>query len=506
MINLPELGIGSRDPTSSPIVDEVKACIASEHLSFHMPGHKGGRGAPPLALDLIGSKTFWADVSEVGDFDYLHDPHGNLLRSMRLTSEIFGADHSFFLINGSTAGNIAALLTTVQDGDQIVISRASHRSVFAGITLAGASPVYLMPEYCPSVDSYLGFQPAVLREILQTATGVKAIHLTRPNYYGWCFELSPFVEVAYSRQVPLIIDEAHGSHFAFHPSFPTTSLSQKVDIAVQSIHKTLGSLTQSSIMHLNSRCIQASRLQETLSMIQSSSPSALLLLSLDAAIARMAAEGIALMERAIGFSDKARKRINTIDGLYCYGDELIGLCGLSDFDPTKLVIDFSGLGITGFDAARRLKLDHRIGVELADFRRIVCSVTLADTDEDVSHLVGSLCTIAGDCRGRFDRPAGVATQTSIPHLPRMVLTPRQARRCAERDVAFDKAVGAISAEYVIPYPPGIPILVPGEAIDLELLEYLRALGAAGIRLAGVTDKTMRTLRVINEIARKMPDA
>ena len=481
---------------SSPLADELRDRWTAEAYSFHMPGHKGGHGIHTLARQLLGHVAFRADVSETGGFDYLHAPAGKLRKSQELAARIFGADFTYFLINGSTVGNIVALLATAGDRDKVLLSRASHRSVFTGLVMSGAVPIYIEPVYNPTLDGYFGMDATLAEDLMSAEPNIKAIHVTRPNYYGLCFDLRPFVEAARGRGVPLIVDEAHGAHFAFHPSLPPAAMVEGADLAIQSSHKTLGSLTQSSLLHLRGKLVDRCRLEQALQMTQSSSPSALLLLSLDIACMQMASEGHLLMDRVVQLAESARNRINAIDGLYCYGREIVGTFGIADYDPTKLVVDLSNLGITGLQAAQWLRENRKVGIELSDSRRIVCSVTLGDSEESIEYLTDALHALA---RAQTDAPRRVphnSYSTRLPDLPYVAMTPRQAFLSAARVVPFHEAIGEVSAEFIAPYPPCIPILIPGEIFSLELSEYLVGLARTGCKLVGLADPSMSTFRIV----------
>ena len=483
------VGIPGVEPA---LARELRSAWAGETHSFHMPAHKGGRGAPPLARELLGTAAFIADLSELGGFDYLHAPTGGLLEAQQRAADVFGADRSWFLVNGATVGNLAAVYAAVPDGGKVLLARGSHRSVYAGLVLAGAVPVYLPPVRNGRLDGLFGIDPADARRALAAHPDICAIHITSPNYYGFCVPVAEIAELAHEHGIPLIVDEAHGTHFGFHPDFPRSALADDADLVIHSPHKTLGSLTQSSLLHVRGERVDSGRLAAALQMLQSSSPSALLLVSLDLACAAMADSGFARWSVALDLAAEGRRRLNKIDRIEVYGPELAGEPGIVETDPIKLVVDVAGLGLTGFEAAAWLRAHRSLNPEFADLRRLVCSVTVADDEGAVDALVDGFSALADSVApGR----AATAIASEWPSgVPEMVLSPRIASQDAGLAVPLADASGMIATEMVMPYPPGIPLLVPGERITPAVLTALAQLGDAGCRLVGMSDPTGATLR------------
>jgi arginine/lysine/ornithine decarboxylase len=478
----------------SSLAEDVRRCWATEAHSFHMPGHKGGLGAHPLASELIGTAAIRADLSELSGFGYLHSAAGSVAQAQRNAAQLFGAKQSYFLVNGATVGNLAAILATVQEGESLLMFRGSHRSVYAGLTLSGATPVYIDALADASLDLLTVGDFAIADAVLRREHNIRAIHVTRPNYYGFCCDLEPYVALARAHGIPLIVDEAHGTHFAFHRAFPRSALACGADIVIQSPHKTLSSLTQSSLLHVNSERVDTQWLTQTLGMLQSSSPSTLLLLSLDIALAQMVESGDHLLSLVIDLAGRARRAINSLSGLHCYGDELIGRVGIAAFDPTKLVVDVSALGITGFAAQTWLIQHYKINPEFADLRRLVFSITIGDSEQSVASLLTALTDLCESISAVHSHRR--ETVTTAIRRPTMVMTPHQANR--RRSIKMDRceAIEHVSAEFVIPYPPGIPLLVPGEVIDEPALRLIETLIHVGCKIVGTEDEAIRCLRVL----------
>ncbi|MCU1449903.1 MAG: Arginine decarboxylase [Acidimicrobiales bacterium] len=482
--------------TEPALAAELRRAWAGEHRSYHMPGHKSGRGASALAHELLGSAAFEADLSEVGGFDYLHAPTGALAEAQRRAAELFGADRTWFLVNGSTVGNMAAICATVKDGDEIVVARSSHRSVSAGLTFSGATPVYLAPVLNRRLDAFWGVDPEDVRRAFESHPKIRAVHITSPDYYGFSSGVAEIAAIAHEHGVPLIVDEAHGTHFAFNDAFAPSALASGADLVVQSAHKTLGSLTQSSLLHSRGDLVSAEGVAVLLQTLQSSSPSALLLISLDLACAAMADEGRVQLTETVRLAALARQRIASISGLDLYGAEIVDQGAVTHIDPTKLVVDVYQHGVSGFAAAAWLREHRRINPEFADLRRMVFSITNGDDETSVEILVESLTAMATCLQTERGVPAVSSAWSG--ELPEVVLTPRRASQSACMPVPVAEALGRVAAEVAIPYPPGIPLLAPGERITPEVVEALHHLARVSCRIVGPADPTMATLRCVVE--------
>lgn len=465
-----------------PLVDALRRSQQAERHSFHMPGHKGATGD----LDaVLGVGITGADVSEMdGWFPYLHAPTGPLVDAQQLAAERWGADVTFFLINGTTIGNVAAILSCVGDGDAIMVCRGSHRSVYAALSLSGATPVYLPPARHSVLDGEFTVSIDDAARTLDRHPQVKAIHLTRPNYYGMCTDVEGFATLAHDRGIPLIVDEAHGAHFGLYPSFPMSALAGGADIVVQSTHKTLGALTQASMLHLRRGRVDERRLAQQLQTLQSSSPSVLLSVSLD--IARSAATPQA-MAKVAALTASLRRDVGALQHLTLHGAELVGDGGVVAVDDTKLVIDVHRLGRNGFAVADELR-QLGIGPELADGRRVVVSVTVGDTEQSIRELVEALSSLV---------PSGEGSIQTAPSMviPTIATTIRDAERAESTPIAVADAEGRICTEYVIPYPPGIPLVAPGEVLTFEVLCALTDFQRAGSKIVGPSDPTVTKLSV-----------
>ncbi len=482
------------DQTRAPFFESLVSTRHRDLLSFHMPGHKFNPDLLPELTDFFGEGVVTGDLNEaIPTIDYLHAATGPLAQAQQLAAAAVGADHTFFLVNGSTIGNQAMFMSAAQDGQKVIVSRAAHRSAYAGLILSGTMPVYVAPRYHPQVGFPLAVDVSAVQEKLDEHPDAVAVHVTSPNYYGYLSDVESLAELTHARGVPLLVDEAHGAHLPFHPDLPRSAVKHGADAVVQSPHKTLGALTQAAWLHLTGERISVTKLQYLVALLQSSSPSVLFTGSLDVARRQAVLHGRALLEQALQLAHQARAAIRQIPGLWCYGEELIGEYGIAAHDPTKLVIRATDTGLTGQELAAELWLRSNISVEFADPWQVICSITLADTAPKVDRLVSTLRDIAQD-RHETD-PAGRA-ELAPPPLPQLALNPRQAIFRPARRVPLIAARGEVCAEQVIPYPPGIPLLMPGEAISAEMIDYVQYLQQQRIKIVGPEDLQLNTVRVI----------
>jgi arginine/lysine/ornithine decarboxylase len=320
-----------------------------------------------------------------------------------------------------------------------------------------------------------------------------AVQITSPNYYGYLSDVAGLIELGHARGIPLLVDEAHGAHLPYHPDLPRSAVSLGADVVVQSAHKTLGALTQAAWLHLSGPRVSARALQYFLALLQSSSPSVLLTGSLDVARRQMALQGRLLLDRTMRLAQRAREAIRQIPGLWCYGAELVGAQGIAAHDPTKLVVRVAECGLTGTACAAELWTRFALGVEFADPLHIICSITIADTGSKIDALLSALRDIAQKHSGT---PPPERLELALPPLPQMMLTPRQAQFHSARRVPLSEARDHVCAEQVIPYPPGVPLLMPGEVISAEMIDYVLYLLSRHIRIVGPEDLQLNTVRVL----------
>lgn len=483
-----------------PFLESLLIEKNAEITSYHMPGHKGIKSVNPLLNEYYGGDLNRADLVEINsNIDYLHNPKGALLKSEKLAAAAYGADETFFLINGSTVGNMGAIMSVVSPQQKIIISRASHRSVYGGIVLSGGIPIYIQSDYHKDIHFPLAVDIKKIENLLKEHKDIVAIHLTSPNYYGIVSDIESICNLAHNYGIPLIVDEAHGSHFCFHNDLPKSSVYLKADIIIQSTHKSQGSLTQSAMLHFNNNgFVNRSRISQILSLLQSSSPSSILLASLDATRMQMATQGQQYLSKIIILSNKARHTIQNINSLWCYGNELIGQTNIFNFDPTKLIVRVSDAGFTGFQASYILRKQYQIEVEFADLKHIIFSITIADTQLTINKLLNGLIDLIKQKNQINNNDNSSINPPS--DLPVSKINLRDAYFANKtRSIPLNQSIGYILAENIIPYPPGVPILVPGEIIQQSHLDYIQHLINKGSTIVGMEDLSIQTVKIIDQL-------
>ncbi|AXI39583.1 arginine decarboxylase [Bacillaceae bacterium ZC4] len=480
----------------TPLFTGLLEHIQKNPIQFHIPGHKKGAGMEPKFREFIGHNALAMDLINIGPLDDLHSPKGIIKEAQKLAAEAFGADHTFFSVQGTSGAIMTMVLSVCGPGDKIIVPRNVHKSVMSAIIFSGASPVFIHPE----VDKNLGISHGITTEsvekALQQYPDAKGLLVINPTYFGISADLKQIVNIAHSYDVPVLVDEAHGVHIHFHDKLPLSAMQAGADMAATSVHKLGGSMTQSSILNVREGLVSPDRVQSILSMLTTTSTSYLLLASLDAARKQLATKGYELLEQTIQLANQTRYEINKIDHLYCVGEEILGTNATYDYDPTKLIISVKELGITGYDAELWLREHYNIEVELSDLYNLLCLITPGDTEYETSLLIKALRALSKEFSHQANKQAEVSVL--LPDIPVLALTPRDAFYAETEMVPFEQSVGRIIAEFVMVYPPGIPIFIPGEIITKENLHYIRKNLDAGLPVQGTEDPTLSYLRVIKE--------
>jgi arginine decarboxylase len=483
--------------STAPLLEALCVAARASRAIFHTPGHKQGQGiAAPLA-DLFGSEVFPADLPELPELDNLFAPEGVIQAAQELAAEAFGADRTWFLVNGSTCGIEAAVLAVCDPGDKLILPRNVHQSAIAALILSGAIPIWVEPDYDFDWNLVHGVSLATLEVALRQHPDAKAVLLVSPTYYGVCSDVEAIAQLTHRYNIPLLVDEAHGAHFAFHSDLPLPALQAGADLAVQSTHKTLSALTQAAMLHIKGDRVAADRLTRSLQLVQSTSPSYLLLASLDAARQQMATQGRVLWAETLRLAAIAHTQLSQIPRLAVLPASAAGSSGFHALDPTRITVDVSGLGLTGFEADEILHQTLNVTCELPGLQHLTFILTHGNTSEDIDRLIQSFKILAAKPLPPSHPPHFRAPPLLPPSLLHS-LTPRQAFFSPTRTISIEDSIAHRSAELICPYPPGIPVLFPGEVITVEAIEYLQQILAAGGILTGCADSQLHTLKIVKE--------
>lgn len=475
------------DPTQyrTPLFDAMVSLAEARKVSFHTPGHKSGKGIATRFVKYVGHKIFSIDLTTLDEVDSLQKPVGVIKEAQELAAMAYGADRSFFLVNGTSVGNHAMVMTACGPGSGILMARNCHKSVVAGTILAGATPHYIHPDVDSTLKMTMNVSFDSVRAAVEAHPWIKTLFITSPNYYGICADLASIIPFAHERGMAVLVDEAHGPHLGFHPELPPSALSMGADMCVQSTHKIIGGMTQASMMHAKAGRVDVGTLAGVLKFVQTTSPSYILMASLDLARMQMATEGEKLLEKALGLARDARERINALPGLFCIGREAVMERGLGGLDETKLAINVGGLGMSGYAVSQMLNVEYGIQVEMSDPFHVLVIVSIGDRNEDLDLLVGALEDISAKSLPTHGRSAAgmMLPRFNIVHG----LTPREAFFAAHEYVPVEGSAGRLSSEIVTVYPPGIPLLVPGEVITDEVISYLTGVSGLGGFVDGLSE-------------------
>jgi arginine decarboxylase len=476
----------------TPLFAALRKYMDENTISFHVPGHKGGRGIPEFQ-EFVGKSILAIDVTAgILEMDTVCNPLGVIREAEQLAAQAFGADSAHFLVNGTTAGIQAMILAVANPGDEIILPRNAHRSAVGGLILSGARPIYIEPVIDDYMGIAMGITPESVRKALVEHPNAKAVFVINPTYYGVASDLKEIVKIAHSFDKPVIVDEAHGAHFGFSPNLPLSAMEAGADMSAASVHKLIGSMTQSSILLVKSDLIDDRKVKAAMNLTQTTSPSYPLMASLDVARKQMAINGKAMLDKTIKLCETARKKLNRIDGIYVMGRDVEGSEGCYAYDQTKLAINVRELGLSGFEMEKMLRYGYHIAVELSDLYNVLAVGAIGDNEESLDALVKAVDDIAKN----HSRKNVVKITCDLPESQELVVSPRFAFYSEKREVLLEDAKGEISAEMLMAYPPGIPIICPGERITDHVIEYAKALNQEGCHLQGTEDPQAKVIKVL----------
>ena len=477
------------DQTRAPIVEALQYVQKNRVVPFDVPGHKRGKGNPELVA-LLGEKCVSMDVNSMKSVDSLVHPTSVIRDAEELAAQAFSASAAFFMVSGTTSAVQAMILSAVRQGEKIIVPRNVHRSVINALVLGGAIPVYVSPQVNKRLGIALGMSVSDVAFAIRQNPDAKAILVNNPTYYGICSNLPEIVRLAHLSGMLVLADEAHGTHFSFGEDMPVSAIKAGADMASVSMHKSGGSLTQSSFL-LCGTGVNPNHVRQIINLTQTTSGSYLLMSSLDISRRKLALGGVEIFRKVTEMARYARDEINCIGDYYAYGRELINGDSVYDFDETKLAAHTLDVGLAGIEVFDLLRDEYDIQIEFGDIGNILAYLSVGDRFQDIERLVGALAEIRR--RYKKDR-SGLMDHEYIS--PQVVLTPKEAFYSDKTVLPLEESAGRIAAEYVMSYPPGIPIVAPGERITKEIIGYISYAREKGCFLTGTQDPEVEKILVI----------
>ncbi|MDR0915455.1 MAG: aminotransferase class I/II-fold pyridoxal phosphate-dependent enzyme [Endomicrobium sp.] len=479
--------------TKSPLFDVLLSHAKRDVVSFHCPGHKNGRSINSELKNYTGKSVYKFDVTVFDEVDSLHDPTSAIKKAEELMAQAYGVQHSFFLVNGTSVGNMAMLLAACESGDSVIVSRNSHKSIMSGIIISGVWPIWIQPNIDQDLDLIFNTTYNQIKNALNKYPEVKAVFITSPTYNGIVTELRKIINLCHKKGKIVLVDEAHGPHLLFNKQLPESAVSAGADLCVQSTHKVLSALSQGSVLHFNSKLIALDRVKKIVSMLQTTSPNYLILASLDLARKQAFLHGEDTFNKIIQYAEYGRSYINkNINFMKCITRSEINKLGF-DLDVTKLTINVTKSGLSGYDIENLLAKKYNVQLDYADVFNLVAILGEGTNQNDINNFINALKNINDRYHGKQKNWI-----LKIPSLStEMVMKPRDVFLSSKtKKLSLKKAVGHIAAQSLTPYPPGIPILIPGERITKELCDYLIEVSAKNIRLSGQESANLKTIKVV----------
>lgn len=478
------------DQSRAPIYEALENFRKMRVVPFDVPGHKRGRGNPELVA-LLGEKCVGMDVNSMKPLDNLCHPISVIREAEELTAEAFGAAHAFLMVGGTTSAVQAMILSVAKRGDKIILPRNVHRSVMGAMVLCGAVPVYVNPECDSRLGIPLGMKVSEVEKAIKANPDAKAILVNNPTYYGICSDLRSIVKLAHQHGMLCLADEAHGTHLYFGENLPISAMAAGADMAAVSMHKSGGSLTQSSVL-LTGPAMNEGYVRQIINLTQTTSGSYLLLSSLDISRRNLALRGKEAFAGVVEMAEYARREINNIGGYYAYSRELINGDSIYDFDVTKLAVNTLDIGLAGIEVYDLLRDEYDIQIEFGDLGNLLAYLSIGDRQRDIERLVGALSEV----RRRFGKKdkANLMKQEYID--PQVAVSPQDAFYADKESLPLRETEGRVCSEFVMCYPPGIPILAPGEMITPEIIEYIIYAKEKGCSMQGTEDPAVEHLNVL----------
>ena len=473
----------------APIFEMLETFRQMRVVPFDVPGHKRGRGNPELTY-FLGQKCVEVDVNSMKPLDNLCHPVSIIKEAEVLAADAFGAAHAFLMVGGTTSSVQSMILSVCKQGDEIILPRNVHRSVINALVLCGANPVYVNPDVDQRLGISLGMKREQVKKAIEEHPNAVAVLLNNPTYYGVCSDLRAIVEMAHDAGMLCLVDEAHGTHFYFGEGLPVSAMAAGADMASVSMHKSGGSLTQSSLL-LTGPNVSSGHVRQIINLTQTTSASYLLMSSLDISRRNLALRGRTVFRRVVEMAEYAREEINAIGGYNAFGKELINSNSVYDFDATKLSVHTRQIGLAGIEVYDILRDEYDIQIEFGDIGNILAYLSMGDRPQELERLVSALAEI----RRRYQRDSsGLLSQEYFD--PEVALSPQEAFYAEKRSIPLKSSAGLVCSEFVMCYPPGIPILAPGERITPEILDYIEYAKSKGCSLTGLEDPNIQNINVL----------
>ena len=477
--------------SKAPVLEAMTQHLQNRVVPFDVPGHKGGRGNSELT-DFLGKSCLKADVNSMKPLDNLCHPVSVIKEAQDLAAEAFGAKTAFFIVNGTTGSVQTMIMTACKSGDKIIMPRNVHRSAINALVVNGAVPVYVNPGTNKELGIPLGMSVENVKKAIAENPDAKAVLINNPTYYGVCSDLREIVRIAHENNMLALVDEAHGTHFYFGENMPVSGMAAGADMAAVSMHKTGGSLTQSSILLCGSN-INSDYVRQVINLTQTTSGSYLLISSLDIARKNLALNGKSIFKKTVQFAEYARNEINKLGGYYAFGNELCDNNAFFDFDKTKLSVHTRDIGLAGIEVYDILRDDYGIQIEFGDIGNILAIISAGDRALEIERLISSLSEIkrlySKDKTGMFDHEY---------INPEVITAPQKAFYSNKKSVPINQSSGMVCGEFVMFYPPGIPILAPGEKITDEIINYINYAKEKGCFMTGTQDMKIENINVVED--------
>ena len=475
-----------------PLVEAMLKYKEENIYPFHTPGHKGGRGMESKLRKELG-ESVKVDVSLMSELDDIHEPETYIKEAQALAAQTYGSDACFWAVNGTSQAIHAMLMTALKPGEKVLLPRNAHRSVAGGLILGGIEATFMQPDYCEAFGINFQVQPQAVEAALEKDASIKAVLLTSPNYYGVAADVEAIAKICHDRNVVLLVDEAHGPHLGFSDLLPKSALQCGADACAQSTHKILGAMTQCSMLHVQGQRLDVTRAADVMSVLTTTSPNYLLMASLDAARAQLQVRGKEMAEDAVIAANKLRAVCSKCAGLKLLAE---ADCGGLRLDHTKVTVNFAGWGYTGIEAGDLFR-KAGIAVELVDAQNVLFLVTYADVTSDYEEALTKIDTVLKNMEANKRDKAQAVEARNVPATT-MAMPLREVFYGEKEALPLEKSVGKICGEQVSFYPPGIPVLLPGEVITEEIIAYCKMMKDLGLPVSGPADGSLKTIRVVKK--------